>query len=1048
MTKPPANSRFVQIEMGHYHGLALGVDGGIYSWGMNSDGALGNGDTADQWKPVRVKTPTGVRFTQISTDRKFSLALADNGQVYSWGYNEVGQLGNGDTSGATNPLPAPISRGEIPADVKIIQISAGENHSIALGSNHKMYAWGVNFYGQLGNDPPVLTQEFSPVEVHLGAIPATVEITQVSAGNGYSLAIGSDHRTYAWGVNGAGQLGNGTIAPNGNWTGPYQTTPQPIHQGDIPAGVYLTEVSAGDGFILAIGSDHLAYSWGWNIDGQLGNGDNNPSGRVNQALPGRVVGLGPVLQVSAGYGLGLAIGTDHKAYSWGDGRQGQLGRSSTPMGTTANPGQVWTISDVSYVSAGKDTAISLSTSEDNFDSWGTNFHGNLATAAPNPTQCSPVRAIPITVLITGVSFDNTPVLSHTTDAADNWQVVVPPHAPGKVDVKVYWSNGNANQLPIVLHYEYLSIFSVQFNNGGAPGSAPIAQSVTSGDPIAWPETPTWDKHWFIGWFTDAGQPWDFADGVSSNMTLTARWEAYDFSLIPSSGPSSGGASIDIKTPAPPQSITYADLAAGKQSTLAIGSDGNLYAWGSNEHGALGIDEADTFASGQPHRVHLPEGVKILQVSNGNQHALAIGSDHHVYAWGANNAGQLGNGNTADSKIPVDLTASNKLPNNVIEVLAGNQYSLALTQDGHTWAWGSNASGSLTIASNAGSNTPNPNPVDITAAGRLPETVVGLGSGYDHALAVTSNNHVLSWGTNAQGQLATSTNLGNSNAQPIPVDITDQGALPQGKIIQVSAGNQHSLALTNDGHVYAWGSNTRGQLGDPTQAGGPQPVDLTAKSLLPNTVVQIQASNQYSVALTSNQHTYTWGANGDGTLGNANLTDTNQPNDITTAGQFADVRTLSSGFDHVAATTTNAETYTWGANDSGQLGRGNLDSSKHSQPAAVTTQQVLTVIGLTMGSTRVPIDPIWNSSRNVWSTTSVPNPPGPVDSAVHWTLGSYEQPDYILPYTYHYTLPSAGSIPLQRMSAGLVFTLVASMSLAYASTKLRQSKKQLHRNKDS
>ncbi|RBP98766.1 RCC1 domain-containing protein, partial [Bifidobacterium xylocopae] len=149
---PPPNPplpRFTQISAGYWHSLAIGSDGNTYAWGNNQYGQLGDGTTTNSNIPVRVHTPAGVHFTQVSAGGFHSLAIDDDGHAYSWGENDYGQLGNGSSD--TNPHPTPVRVTDPAADTTWTTISAGCLHSLAIDSNGHAYSWGNNGAGALGN---------------------------------------------------------------------------------------------------------------------------------------------------------------------------------------------------------------------------------------------------------------------------------------------------------------------------------------------------------------------------------------------------------------------------------------------------------------------------------------------------------------------------------------------------------------------------------------------------------------------------------------------------------------------------------------------------------------------------------------------------------------------------------------------------------------------------------------------------------------------------------------------------------------------------------
>jgi len=328
----------VAVSAGYRTGLAVGSDGNVYAWGYNQFGQLGDGSTVDSPTPVRVLLPAGVTATAVSEGLATSLALGSDGTVYAWGSNLAGQLGDGTATGpeicgytpcSMTPVAVPLPGGVTATAVA----EDGLYTSFALGSDGHIYAWGDNAYGQLGDGTTTGPQtcggagcSMTPAAVSL---PGGVRVTAVSAGGATSLAIGSDGHIYAWGDNAYGQLGDGTT------TGP-QTCEgtgcslMPVAV-SLPGGVAVTAVSAGGATSLAIGSDGHAYAWGSNLFGTLGDGSTTDSSTpVLVSMPTGVAAVA----VSAGGSTELAIGSDGSVYAWGDNAYGSLGDGSTAFYST------------------------------------------------------------------------------------------------------------------------------------------------------------------------------------------------------------------------------------------------------------------------------------------------------------------------------------------------------------------------------------------------------------------------------------------------------------------------------------------------------------------------------------------------------------------------------------------------------------------------------------------------------------------------------------------------------------------------------------------
>src|SRR5450756_1985773 len=238
-------------------------------------------------------------------------------------------------------------------------------------------------------------------------------------------------------------------------------------------------------------------------------------------------------------------------------------------------------------------------------------------------------------------------------------------------------------------------------------------------------------------------------------------------------------------------------------TQAAGSiavvSGSAWAWGDNGFGQLG--NGTTTNSSTPVAVSLPAGTTVTAIAGGGFHSLALTSSGQVLAWGYNFNGQLGNGTTADSSIPVAVS----LPSGttVTAIAGGGQHSLALTSAGQVLAWGYNSDGELGNGTTTNSSTP--------VAVSLPSgtTVTAIAGGGQHSLALTSSGQVLAWGYNGEGELGNGTTTSQSNT-PVAV------SLPSGTTVTAIAGGfSHSLALTSTGQVLAWGRNLEGELGNGT-----------------------------------------------------------------------------------------------------------------------------------------------------------------------------------------------------------------------------------------
>jgi molybdopterin-binding protein len=332
----PAGTRITAVSAGSDHSLALTSDGSVLAWGNNDDGALGNGSFGDTSStPVSVDLPAGTRITAISAGDDYSLALTSDGSVLAWGWNGVGQLGDGTIASSFTPVPV-----DLPAGTHITAISAGDDFSLALTSQGSVLAWGDGLFGELGDGST--TDSYSPIPVDL---PAGTDITAIAAGNIYSLALTSQGTVLAWGDGLFGELGDGSIASS--------FTPVPV---DLPAGTRITAIATGDDFGLALTSQGTVLAWGYNGDGELGNGTTTDS---YSPIPMDLPAGSHVTAVAAGGRQSLALTSGGRVLASGWNGDGQLGNGTTTDSYSPIPVDLPAGTRVSAIAAGSSFNLAL-----------------------------------------------------------------------------------------------------------------------------------------------------------------------------------------------------------------------------------------------------------------------------------------------------------------------------------------------------------------------------------------------------------------------------------------------------------------------------------------------------------------------------------------------------------------------------------------------------------------------------------------------------------------------------------------------------------------
>ena len=334
------------------------------------------------------------------------------------------------------------------------------------------------------------------------------------------------------------------------------------------------------------------------------------------------------------------------------------------------------------------------------------------------------------------------------------------------------------------------------------------------------------------------------------------------------------------------------VATGSNS-LALKSDGSVWAWGRGDKGQLGNG---SFAdSNVPVRVADLNCVTAIAVG-GNQD-LALRADGSVWAWGGNSRGQLGDGTGANSDTPVAVAG---LSAGVVAIAAGDQNSLALKSDGSVWAWGRNDRGQL------GDGTANDSEVPVPVSG-MTSGVKGIADGADFSLAMKNDGSVWGWGNNFSGQ------LGNAISETFNTPTLVKGLRTDVKAI--AAGEGHSLALLTNGSVLAWGKNTSGELGNGTTQDTPVPTSVNG---LDSAVVAVAVGrDDFSLALKSDGSVWAWGWGAAGQLGDGSANDRHVPTPVTGLG--SGVIAIAGGGGGGLALTSDGSVWAWGTNNHGELG---------------------------------------------------------------------------------------------------------------------------------
>ena len=311
------------------------------------------------------------------------------------------------------------------------------------------------------------------------------------------------------------------------------------------------------------------------------------------------------------------------------------------------------------------------------------------------------------------------------------------------------------------------------------------------------------------------------------------------------------------------------ISAGILHTVAIDEEGRVYICGNNEYGQLG--DGTTTNSTLPICISDKEnelkGKKIISISAGGNHTVALDEEGKVYTWGDNGDGQLGDGTTTNSVLPICLSnKENELKGKKIISISGGYHIVALDEGGKVYTWGKNRYGQL------GNGTTDDSGVPICISDKENELkgkrIVDISAGGYHTVAIDEEGNVYTWGDNGDGQLGD----GTTNYSEVPICISNkENELKGKKIISISAGGYHTVAIDEEGKVYTWGYNYYGQLGDGTTEESNVPICISDKDneLKGKKIINISAGGDHTVAIDEEGKVYTWGDNycrqlGDGT----------------------------------------------------------------------------------------------------------------------------------------------------------------------------------------
>lgn len=730
--------RAARVDVGDSHACAVADNGEVFCWGYNWSGQTGTGSTTDWDAPERTDPlPAPGRAQAVATGGDTTCALLVDGAVTCWGSDLYGQLGNGAPSAIVTSPSAPIT---LPSPGKAVQISVGYNFACAVLTDGKVTCWGGDTSGQLGNGAPSADVTVPPSPV---ALPSPGTAVAVSAGDSHVCALLTDGKVTCWGADSNGQLGNGAGA--GDVTAP----PAPI---TLPSPGTAVAISAGAYHTCAVLTGGAVTCWGSAVGGALGNGTSlvpvdAPPPPVS--LPGGASAIG----VSAGYFVSCAVLDGGDISCWGQGGRHMIGTGSiedllTPSAPLTLPGGL----PASAVAVGSNSVCAAV--GPGVSCWGDDRYGQIGVGDSNGDNTLPSAPID---------------LPGANPAA---QVVAFTSATCSLQsggVVRCWGIDDDGQRG--LGTSDAAIHESPSSLAGLPGVGSAAMIEAGNEHVCAIQTDASLACWGLDQMGQIGNGAGSSADVLSPEAIT----------LPSPG-------------------TAVDIGLGYAFSCAVLTGGAVTCWGDDSDGQLGNAGLTGTVAAPPAAVTLPSPGTASRIAAGRAFACAVLTDGKVTCWGDDGWGQLGNGApSADvTAPPAPITLPS--PGTATDVDAGRETACALLADGHVACWGRRSSGQI---GGSGSSVTTPTLVDLPSPG----TAYAVSVGESHVCALLTNYQVACWGGGFNGALGS----GVRADQSPPGTVVDLPGV--GTAIGVSAGFSHTCAVLTDGDVTCWGEDEYGQLGN-------------------------------------------------------------------------------------------------------------------------------------------------------------------------------------------------------------------------------------------
>lgn len=838
--------------------------------------ACGGGGGGGSSTPAFSTAITGSSRIVANTRYDYSATAANGAAInyqWAWGDGSVTNTANPSTSRAWNKpgsyntqLTATSSANSTATDsmtnvVVATPVTLGRSHACAIQSDLTVACWGDNLKGQLGIGTN--TNTYAGQVPNL--VPGLTNIVALGSHGGGTCALNATGNVFCWGVVGASALNTGS------------NTPQLISGfSDVVA------ITGGSVHMCALKNDGTVWCWGYGNIAQIGQGiDSGPP----TLFPVKVLNLTGVTAVVSGTLANhtCAIKSNKTVVCWGSNSNGQSGFQSSlllPNGVSTNPNAI-AVTDVISLSIIENTSCAV-INDGAMKCWGTNDSGQFGTGAGGGNNYNQPGG-----------YNSTPTLSGVSNIA-SVAIGYPSCAIKMNQTMSCWGNTTHTQSAIN-HPEPGEVTIAQFNNVVAI-SAGVSNLQNSNSCALLFGGDLWCRGW-----NQSGQLGNGTlapPGVSDSVTFTqvAQLESPTHKVIANGSLHScavqtdstvvcwgwgalGQVGINIPRSSSPVLVAGTggapvlngvnSIAAGQGHNCALKNDTTVVCWGSGSDGQLGSGLNGQIIGTGTNKIPVQvsgiggigqlTGVKSIS-SNANHTCALLGLTGSVVCWGWGLQGQLGNGVSVDSNVPVLVSNLS----GVSEIAVGNSSTCALkVADGTISCWGLGSFGQLGNGNVSNSNVPvrvrDQNGTALSGSFR------SLAAGFGHNCAVKTNGDMMCWGRNNNGQLGSGSYVDSNTAVQSNNLVVN--------IKKVAAGSAQTCVIegANDS-VKCWGGNQFGELGNSTNNAS---LIATSVSSLQN-VREIATVSNHNCALKRRGSVWCWGRGDEGQLGGGTYTNSNFP----------------------------------------------------------------------------------------------------------------------------------------------------------------------------